>query len=234
LERPEVTWWSFESELLRFVDLDALQISSSPALEAPAGSKILVRSGERVLALAHRHEGRELVAFGFHPDRSDLVMQVAFVNFVANVVEWTGALEDDQEVVRLRTGERLADVAPGDTLESLWGDEESVDATQPVRRAGGWAWTSSAGEPKGLVVVNVLSATESQLAPRPLADELIEPVAQGGKDWSQQWLWRAALLLALGLLGAEMLAPMWRRRGRRSLELEALDARRTKRARRTS
>jgi hypothetical protein len=83
------------SDWMRYVDPSAIHIASSIVF-AP-GPKVLLDSSRGPLAVARDSDGRATIALGFGPRTSDLGLDVAFLHFVANVVDaarpGTGAVE---------------------------------------------------------------------------------------------------------------------------------------------
>lgn len=88
VDEPEIVRWDFDDPLFRFVKFDRLALPQSMVLQPTDEQTALIDSESGPLAVAGRTEDREVVAFGFSPHASDFVLQVGFVNFIANVVEW--------------------------------------------------------------------------------------------------------------------------------------------------
>lgn len=94
LEAPEVLRWSFEDPLFRFVDLQDVEIPKAVAVDS-AEVESLIDTERGSIAIRTRWDDRDLVWLGFAPQRSDLVLRVGFVNFMANAVEWASASPDE-------------------------------------------------------------------------------------------------------------------------------------------
>jgi hypothetical protein len=73
------------TDWMRYVDPAAIHIATS-AVFAP-GPTVLLDSSRGPLAVARESEGRTTLALGFGPRTSDLGLDVAFLHFVANVVD---------------------------------------------------------------------------------------------------------------------------------------------------
>jgi hypothetical protein len=73
------------SDWMLYVDPSAIHIASS-AVFVP-GPTVLLDSSRGPLAVARESEGRTTLALGFGPRTSDLGLDVAFLHFVANVVD---------------------------------------------------------------------------------------------------------------------------------------------------
>ena len=73
------------TDWMRYVDPSAIHIASS-AVFAP-GPTVILDSSRGPLAVARESDGRTTLALGFGPRTSDLGLDVAFLHFVANVVD---------------------------------------------------------------------------------------------------------------------------------------------------
>ena len=70
---------------MRYIDPAAIHIATS-AVFAP-GPTVLLDSSRGPIAVARESDGRTTLALGFGPRTSDLGLDVAFLHFVANVVD---------------------------------------------------------------------------------------------------------------------------------------------------
>ena len=91
VEQPAIIRWSFDDPLFRFVDLADVEIPRAWLL--PPTESSLIDTGEGSLAARRQLGQKPLVYLGFAPAHSDLVLRVAFVNLVANLVEWAAPRE---------------------------------------------------------------------------------------------------------------------------------------------
>ena len=73
------------SDWMRYVDPSAIHIAASTVF-AP-GPAVLLDSSHGPLAVARESDGRTTLALGFGPRTSDLGLDVAFLHFVANVID---------------------------------------------------------------------------------------------------------------------------------------------------
>ncbi len=93
VEKPELLRWAFQDPLFRYVDLQGVKVPSGTALAPTKEQRVLIEAEQGALALLDPGKDRELVYVGFRPHESDWVLRVGFVNFVANVVEWSAKHE---------------------------------------------------------------------------------------------------------------------------------------------
>ena len=217
-ERPMISWWDFQDPLFQFVDLDAVEVHTAMPIVLEDGVDALMRAGaEHALMARTEWEGRQVLALGFRPSESDFVLRIAFANFVANLVAWSGALERTAPPLRVRVGEVIPELPAKASLVSLtqpMGGE--IDPNAPMHQPGIYE-VISGGERVRLVSVNLLSATESNLRPRELPEGARAFEREPVKNASQgDWFWRIPLLVAIALLVLEAVVPGALRRGRRS------------------
>jgi hypothetical protein len=90
VRRPQVRVEKQRAPLLQYVDLTELYIGSGWTLRPPEGAEVLLASPRGPLALtAPLPDGGEALVLGFPLTDTDLVLRTAFVNLVANIVEWS-------------------------------------------------------------------------------------------------------------------------------------------------
>lgn len=141
---------------------------------------------------------RALIYFGFRPERSDLVLRVAFVNLIANLVEWASPPSEGSERRLLGLGERLGRVEAGARLRPLHREGAELDATARLDEAGVYELLNAKGEVDGRVSVNLLSVDESSInvsTQRPdfVQTALPDPTHDSHFPW--RWLLGFVLLL---------------------------------------
>lgn len=211
VERPRVVWWSFDHALFRYVDLDRIEIEAAYDLGAEEGDVTLVR-GDKTgsLVTLRQRDGRPWLLFGFVPERSDLVLRVAFANLVANVVDWAVG-PGGASTVAMQPGQRVPNAAPGTTLQRIGaGVVTNAPASTPVMEPGVYTLRGPDGAERATVVVNALSGAEATLSPVTELPNTV-PATATTASWTAD-LWRLPVLLALLLLGIEWLLPALRRR----------------------
>jgi hypothetical protein len=209
VNNPEIIRWSFDHPLFRFVNLDGVRISRATATQLPVGATSLMDMPDGPLAFELEDGGQKLLYFTFHPDRSDLPLRVAFVNLVANLVEWAQPFDARDLRSSIGTGERLATVMPGLTLVPLSGgprDGRSVDARDPVPAPGVYQLVGGDGTARGLVAANLFSTAEADLQPqRRLGVRAVSGWPQIYRTEAFPWWW--LVLAALGLVALEWVLP---------------------------
>lgn len=228
-ERPVIAWWDFQDPLFEFVDLDAVEVHVARPLILEDGTDALIRAGaEHALMARTEWKGRQLLALGFKPAESDFVLRIAFANFMANLVAWSGALERIEPPLRVRVGEVVPQLPEGASLVPMtrpMGGE--IDPRAPMRQPDVYEVTKN-GERVRLVSVNMLSATEANLRPRDLPEGARvfekEPVKQASQG---DWFWRIPLLVAIGLLILEAIIPGVSSRRRKSKRRKSASRRRS-------
>lgn len=216
VERPVVTWWDFDDELFRYVDLDEVEVLTASPIQPVQGDEVLMRAGQDQTLLVRRQlGGRDALVMAFHPDQSDLVLRVAFANLVANLVEWCAASIEPPPAHVVAPGDTLLD-APGAKTLTLISTPDStltIPANAPVGQTG--IWRIVGGESEGqIVVVNQEGYSESQLQPSPKTyatypgwDE--DEFSSGDRGAK---LIRVLLLAALALMVVEALVMWWKSR----------------------
>lgn len=202
---PVIHRWDFEHTLLRYVDLDGLKIARASFVELTPESRPMIESEHGVLGVLTPWAGRDLFYLGFSPQSSDLVLRVAFVNLIANLVEWAKPAPSRDLRDAIRVGERLPGGTPEMRLVALDGEELIVAGDAEIPRPGVYLVEDADAMPIDMVAVNMLAPSESRLSlgedatpgsvtrPEP-AGETLNP-------------WRLLLMLALGILMLEWLLP---------------------------
>lgn len=214
VERPGVTWWDFDAPLLRYVDLDVVEILEARPLVPRDGDEVLVKAGPKdALMLVREIDGRRVLAFGFEIEQSDFVLRVAFANFMANLIDWTHALERAKPPVETRPGAMVLGAQDDWELVPAAGERaQKFELTSPIPDVGVWIARDASGEPQRTFVSNALSPEEAKLEAREgiAAWERLPDVdvSEGSADW----LWRLPLILAIALLLIEAVLPGFRRK----------------------
>lgn len=139
---PDIMRWSFDDPLFRFVDLESIELPRAHTLRLSDGMRSMLDCEQGPLAVQFDTETQHVVAFGFAPHDSDLVLRVGFVNLIANAIEWAApAAPEDPSVlppqVLPATESRLDPVRaiPG----ALHGDfADRAPAQRPLWRSLAW------------------------------------------------------------------------------------------------
>lgn len=164
VRNPVISRWSRGHRVLRYVDLEAVQIAETLRLR-PTGGEVLAE-GEVPLIWAFNGNGIRAVVLGFSLGQTDLALHPAFPILLSNALEWLGgstaAIGVGQGVTvpagRSREA-RLFDPAGGvQTLTARNG----AFVVPSLNRAG--IYTLAAGGQRRQFAVNV-PAVETEIAP---------------------------------------------------------------------
>jgi hypothetical protein len=204
LKSPEVIRWAFGHPLMRFVELDKLNLASARLLEAPPGAEPLLEAPEGPLAVLITDGPRRTAVVGFAVDDSDLPLRVAFANLVANLVDWAAPWEPAGRTLALGETPSLQE----DTrLVPLGGGGGALGPGGVPLQPGAFR-LERGGRVEGIAVANLTAPGETDLRPR-LPRDLAGPPALRGDGGMRLGLVLAAL--ALLLLVLEQALPALRR-----------------------
>jgi hypothetical protein len=214
ITHPEITSWDHTDARMRFLSLDGVHVARANLLEPEGTSQRLVTARQGALVTdASTGGARTVTVVGFDPGESDWPLKASFVLFVRNLLEQARVHRAEGLTGPGRTGEPLrVSVPKGRTSVRVTGPGgEDLDVAvrgglavvADTTRAGLYR-VSWQGPRAGstLVPVNLTSAAESDLAPRPLAvrDASVAIMAAGAEpDAHQDHAWLLALF-ALGLV----------------------------------
>ncbi|MGA2177532.1 MAG: BatA and WFA domain-containing protein [Verrucomicrobiota bacterium] len=175
LETPTVVDWKNTHPLLRYINLDNVQISETLGVKTPSWALPLVDAPQTPLILAGELSRQKIVWIGFDTLQSTWPLRISFPMFIANAVEWLNPASTKSQQLMLRAGEpfRYAltqpvaaaevvlpggareTVAPADIHEIVFGNT-ARQGTYHLR----------AGAVDVAFCVNVLDAAESNTKPR--------------------------------------------------------------------
>jgi len=208
--QPDVIRWNFDHPIFRFVNFDDLRISTAQATELPESAVSMMDMADGPLIFLMTQDRIESLFFTFHPDLSDLPLRVAFVNLMANIVEWAQPVDDLRVTASVETGQRLSGNAPGLTLnritEAATAAPARLDARDSVPVAGVYELQTTDGIARALVAANLFSVEEADLTP---AERLGVGAISGWPEVikSERFPVENLMLIALGLLAFEWLLP---------------------------
>jgi hypothetical protein len=228
IERPAVTVQDREHPVMRGLDLSKVRIAEAVALERPDWGRVLAEAAgseaggdsERPLLLVGEPGGRRVAVVAFALGRSDLPLTLAFPILLANLTAWLAPDAAAGLPDTVRPGEVVA-ITPRGGADSVvvTGPDGREQRLAPSRGAALFTGTDRPGPytvreltgdregRRGVFTVNLLSAEESNIAPRDLPASLTgadRGEATPRSDRARHEFWR--LLLALGLL---VLAAEW-------------------------
>jgi hypothetical protein len=208
---PDIIRWSFDHSLFRFVNLDDIHIAGATATVLPEGAVALVDMADGPLVFELEHEGRDVIVFTFHPDSSDLVLRVAFVNMMANLVEWAQPPSLGHLAANVGIGERLGEEGSDLSVVAIAGPAPSLlpgfRADQPIPAAGVYRLETSDGITRGLVSANLFSVAEAEVEP---VTRLGVGAAYGWPEVfrTEEFPWWMLVAAAIGLIALEWLLPL--------------------------
>jgi hypothetical protein len=213
VDNPPITSWETGDARLRFLTLDGVHVARTLALEAHGAGASLARSTGTTLIADASVPGRAVTVVGFDPGDSDWPLKASFVLFVRNVVELSRLHRAQGVAGPARTGDPARVAVPAGTksvqVEGPGMPARDVAARDgfailpPLDRAGLYhvRWSEPhVGE--ALVPVNLTSARESDVRPRPVKVEgSAAPAAATvrGLDTQSEWATWLGLLAALAL-----------------------------------
>jgi hypothetical protein len=175
LEAPAAVDWKNTHPLLRYINMDNVQIAETLAVKTPSWAVALVDAPRTPLLLAGELSRQKIVWIGFDTLQSTWPLRISFPMFVANAVEWLNPATAKSGQLMLHAGEPFrhslaqpvvtADVTlpdgskktirPADGREIVFGDT----AREGVYRL-------QAGTNEVVFCVNLLDAAESNTKPR--------------------------------------------------------------------
>ncbi len=221
VEAPSVIGWQRAHPALRFVGWDAVTIAKTRKVVDLGGLVPIVDADTGPLVLAGERHGGRVVQLAFDPFASDLPLRVAWPVLILNTVGWltegeTGA----SEAHLIPTGTPYLRKVPDSVTSAQVSGPNGISPEAQINagilrvhdtdRVG--IYEVSAGDVRTRFAANLLSETESRIAPRlalGLADSVNETsvatLAAGRRE-----LWRPLLLFALLFLMLEWWA--WNRR----------------------
>jgi hypothetical protein len=178
IDSPAIVDWKNTHPLLRYINLDNVQISETIGVRAPAWGIPLVETRQTPLLLAGELAHQKIIWVGFDTLQSTWPLRVSFPIFIANAVDWLNPASTKSRQLLLHAGEpfRYALARPVDSVEvTLPGGTKEKIATAGNReilfgdttRQG--TYHLRAGTNEAAFCVNVLDAGESNIKPR---DEL--------------------------------------------------------------
>ncbi len=211
---PTVVRWDDRHPVMRYVSFDQVAVAEALTVSPRAWGQVLVEGDTTPLVVAGQKGTVRAVFVGFQLERSNLPLRAAFPILIQNCLEW---LATGSEVVTnrsVRTGEAMRLGAGGPGAISVRTPDGSTHALRPgtgpvAFDATEWAGVYRATTPEGeyAFVANLLSAAESNLAPR-------GEVNLGGRrisgasalTTSNREIWRPLAVIALLILALEWYA----------------------------
>jgi Ca-activated chloride channel homolog len=175
IEAPVVVDWKNTHPLLRYINLDNVQISQALAVKTPAWALPLVDASQTPLILAGELSHQKIVWIGFDTLQSTWPLRISFPMFIANAVEWLNPASTKSRELLLHAGEPFRYVLPpavsaaqivlpGGATETVLPTENREIVFGDTARQG--TYRMRAGNLDVSFCVNVLDAAESNTKPR--------------------------------------------------------------------
>ncbi len=175
IDAPAIVDWKNTHPLLRYINLDNIQISQTLGVRTPAWGLALVETRQTPLMLAGELSHQKIIWVGFDTLQSTWPLRVSFPMFIANAVDWLNPASTQSRQGLLHAGEpfRYAPAQPVDSIQvTLPGG-----VTETVAAAGNREFVFGDTARQGIYhvrastndmafCVNVLDAAESNTKPR--------------------------------------------------------------------
>jgi hypothetical protein len=209
IELPSIVDWKNTHPLLRYINLDNVQISSTLGVKPPNWGVPLVEAQQTPLILAGELNHQKIIWIGFDTLQSSWPLRISFPMFMANAMQWLDPATAKAGQLTLHAGEPFrftlperatsAEVTyPGGATKTLALQNQREIVFGDTAKQG--VYRLRAGTNVMAFCVNVLDSSESNTKPR---DELqfgkFDRVgATSIKQASvEMWRWIAAAALAV-------------------------------------
>ena len=175
IDAPAIVDWKNTHPLLRYINLDNIQISETLGVRTPAWGLPLVETRQTPLMLAGELSRQKIIWVGFDTLQSTWPLRVSFPMFIANAVDWLNPASTQSRQLMLHAGEpfRYALAQSVDSVEvTLPGGARETIAAAGSREivfgdtARQGPYHLRAGTNEIAFCVNVLDAAESNTKPR--------------------------------------------------------------------
>ncbi len=208
LESPAITSWESRDPRLRFLTLDGVYVARANLVRPEAVTQELIRTQAGPIAVDVSTPSRTATLLGFDVGDSDWPLKASFVLFVRNLLEQARAHRAQGATGPARAGEPLRATVPPSAKELTATDPqgEKVEvslrgglAVVPDVSKVGFYTLSWQGTQAGTLVVpvNLTSAAESDLTPKPLQSaggEVTVTAAGAEPESHNEWTWVLALV----------------------------------------
>jgi hypothetical protein len=124
VESPTAVDWKNTHPLLRYINLDNVQISETLGVKTPSWAAALVEAQQTPLILAGELSRQRIVWIGFDTLQSTWPLRISFPMFIANAVEWLNPAATKSSQLMVHGGEpfRYALTQPAATAEVIMPD----------------------------------------------------------------------------------------------------------------
>lgn len=175
VESPTIVDWKNVHPLLRYINLDNVEISESLAVKTPSWAVPLVEAQQTPLLLAGELNHQRIVWIGFDTLQSTWPLRISFPIFIANAVEWLNPVTTKATQLMVHGGDTVRfginpDLATG---EAVFPDGEKHALNVKGLREIVFSETDrqgiyhlKVGTNNVTFCVNVLDALESNIQPK--------------------------------------------------------------------
>jgi hypothetical protein len=204
VQQPTAVDWKNTHPLLRYINLDNVQISETLGVKTPSWAVALVEAQQTPLILAGETARQKIVWIGFDTLQSTWPLRISFPMFIANAVDWLNPEAAKSSQLMVHGGEpfRYALTQPAATAEVTMPDGTKRTLTPGAAREIVFGETGKQGIYRMRVgtnevtfCVNVLDAAESNTKPREELDfgkfNTVSATALRRSD-VDMWRWIAA------------------------------------------
>jgi uncharacterized membrane protein len=216
--QPVIMDWDRSHPIMRHVDFSKVVIEEALRVRPLAAGKTLVEAIGGPLIFSLEEPRRKAIFFGFDLFKTDFPLRVAFPLILSNGLRWLHPAGLDLASFQLQAGQPiLLPVEHGVTSARVTTPSGRSVEAQVTRglasftetgQVGVYTLVTSRGETR--VAVNLASAAESDITPRPLPALPAAPPPGGPAVPLQHEIWGLFALLAAALLVVEGLL-YWRR-----------------------
>jgi Ca-activated chloride channel homolog len=175
IEAPTIVDWKNTHPLLRYINLDNVQISQTLGVKTPGWALPLVDAPQTPVILAGELSRQKIVWIGFDTLQSTWPLRMSFPMFIANSVQWLNPASTKSQQLMLHAGEpfRFALSAPVAEAEVVLPDGTRENVAPSENREIVFGDTAKQGiyhlradTADVAFCVNVLDAAESNTKPR--------------------------------------------------------------------
>ena len=201
-----LTEWEIDHPLLRFVNLENMNVRQSLGIETLPGADILLMSSAGPLMQVWQKGGLRLLFIGFDLYYSDFPLQIGFPVFIFNLLQWFHPQVFDPTYSQIQTGEEFV-IFPKAKKEEITivNPHNEIITIENPKDPLIFSETRIAGvytiDGKSLFTANLLSAHESNLLSRvTFASTSREVNRQVKNEYSESKLSLSPLLILLSCL----------------------------------
>ncbi len=175
IESPAIVDWKNTHPLLRYINLDNVQIAATLGVKTPGWALALVDAQQTPLILGGEISHQKIIWIGFDTLQSTWPLRISFPMFIANAIDWLNPAAAKSQQLMLHAGEpfRFGLLEPVATAEVTLPD----GAKETIATAGNreivfghtdrqGTYHLRAGTNDIAFCVNVLDAAESNTKPR--------------------------------------------------------------------